>query len=276
MSHLRTLCKSLISEIDVLNKDYYYYYRIVTHEIGNEKLDRRFVVDRQIREVINPFEVRRMFAMDFSEREQGDNAFSQEDRKFLNIVKCGIRHQDGHYEMPLPIRDENLMLPNNRAMAWNRLKPLKKRLESSEAYRQHYVEFMNKVIDNGYTEKVPEHEVTTTERKSIWYIPHHGVYHPKKPNKIRVVFDCSAQHQGESLNSHLLQGPDLTNNLTGVLWRFRLEPIALMFDIEPMFYQVKVPVQQRDLLRFLWWETGDTSKDPQVYKMTVHLFGAAS
>ena len=251
-------------------------HRIVTREIGNEKLDRRFVVDRQIREVINPFEVRRMLEMDFSEREQGDNAFSQEDRKFLDIVKCGIRHQDGHFEMPLPIRDENLSLPNNRAVAWNRLKPLKKRLECSEAYRQHYVEFMNKVIDRGYAEKVPEHEVTTTDRKSIWYIPHHGVYHPKKPNKIRVVFDCSAQHQGESLNSHLLQGPDLTNNLTGVLCRFRLESIALMCDIEAMFYQVKVPVRQRDLLRFLWWENGDTSKDPQVYRMTVHLFGAAS
>ena len=227
-------------------------HRIVTHEIGNEKLDRRFVVDRHIREVINPFEVRRMFEMDFSEQEQGDSAFSQEDRKFLDIVKCGIRYQDGHYEMPLPIRDENFLLPNNRAMTWNRLKRLKKRLESSEAYRQHYVEFMSKVIDSGYAEKVPEHEVTNTERTSIWYIPHHGVYHPKKPNKIRVVFDCLAQHQGESLNSHLLQGTDLTNNLTGVLCRFRLEPIALMCDIEAMFYQVKVPVRQRDLLRFLW------------------------
>ena len=90
-----------------------------------------------------------MFEMDFSEWEQGDNAFSQEDQKFLDIVKCGIGHQDGHYEIALPIRDENVLLPNNRAMAWNRLKPLKKCLESSEAYRQHYVEFMNKVIDSG-------------------------------------------------------------------------------------------------------------------------------
>ena len=24
------------------------------------------------------------------------------------------------------------------------------------------------------------------------YVPHHGVYHPKKPDKIRVAFDCSA------------------------------------------------------------------------------------
>ena len=48
------------------------------------------------------------------------------------------------------------------------------------------------------------------------YIPHHGIYHPKK-NKIRVVFDCSARFKGTSLNDHLLSGPDLTNNLMGVL-----------------------------------------------------------
>ena len=27
---------------------------------------------------------------------------------------------------------------------------------------------------------------------NVWYIPHHAVYHKKKPGKIRVVFDCSA------------------------------------------------------------------------------------
>ena len=45
-----------------------------------------------------------------------------------------------------------------------------------------------------------------------------------------------------------------------------------MCDIEAMFYQVRVPLQQRDL----WWENGDTSKDPQVCRMTVHLIGAPS
>ena len=69
-------------------------------------------------------------------------------------------------------------------------------------------------------------------------VAHRGVYHPKKPNKIRVVFDCSAQFEGESLNKHLLKGPDLTNSLSGVLYRFRREPVAIICDIESMFYQV--------------------------------------
>jgi len=74
-----------------------------------------------------------------------------------------------------------------------------------------------------------------------------------------------------SLKKHLLQAPDLTNNLTGVLCRFHREPLVLMCDIEAMFHQVKVPEEYRDLLRFPWWDDGDTSKKPQEYRITVHL-----
>ena len=73
---------------------------------------------------------------------------------------------------------------------------------------------MKNIIENGYAEKVPY--MRKSERSNVWYIPHHNVYHPKKPNKISVVFDCAA----DLLDKHLLQGPDLTNNLTGVLCRF--------------------------------------------------------
>ncbi|KAK3751570.1 hypothetical protein QZH41_007533 [Actinostola sp. cb2023] len=132
---------------------------------------------------------------------------------------------------------------------------------------------MTKVIDSGFAEKV---EPAKSETMRVWYIPHHGVYHPKKPNKIRVVFDCAAQYKNESLNKHLLQGPDLTNSLVGVLHRFRQEPVAFTCDIEGMFHQVKVNEEDRDLLRFLWWENGDTTQEPQEYRMTVHLFGATS
>ena len=104
--------------------------------------------------------------------------------------------------------------------------------------------------------------------------PHHGVYHPKKPEKIRVVFDCSAEYQGHSLNRHLLQGLDLTNSLVGVLCRFRQDPVAFACDIEGMFHQVRMNEEHRDFLRFLWWEHGETSKDPTEYRMRVHLFGA--
>ena len=68
---------------------------------------------------------------------------------------------------------------------------------------------MNDMVRKGYAEKIPKDEVSEDGR--IWYLPHHGVFHPQKPDKIHVVFDCSTEYK--ALNKHLLQGPDLTSLL---------------------------------------------------------------
>ena len=106
-----------------------------------------------------------------------------------------------------------------------------------------------------------------------WYLPHHGVFHRQKQGKIRVVFDVASLHDGVSLNNQLLQGPDLTNNLLGILLRFRQYPKALVADIEGMFNQVKVPPEDSDALRLLWWEDSDLEKLSE-FQMTTHSFGA--
>ncbi|KAB5513392.1 hypothetical protein PHYPO_G00249400 [Pangasianodon hypophthalmus] len=121
---------------------------------------------------------------------------------------------------------------------------------------------------------VPQEEVEG-DKGRIWCIPHHGVYHPKK-NTLRVVFDCGAGYQGRYMNSELVQDPNLTNPLTGVLLRFRLEPIALMADIKSMFNQLRVSKSDIDFLHFLWWPDGDTEQDPLEHCMLVNLFGAVS
>ena len=110
----------------------------------------------------------------------------------------------------------------------------------------------------------------------MWFIPHHDVYHHKKPDKIRVVFDCLAHSQGTSLNDEPFQGPDLTNSLVGVLIRFCQTPVAVMGDVQSIFHQVRVPKADRALLRFLWWLRGDFSKILEEYRMTIHLLGAVS
>ena len=124
---------------------------------------------------------------------------------------------------------------------------------------------MADIIDKDYSRKVP----ADFQRSSVkWYIPHHGVYHPHKPGKESVVFDCSAKYTGMSFNDQLLKGPYLTNSLFGVLSRFRQERIARMAAIEAMFYQVRVIDAESTYLHFLWCL--------EEYKMIVHLFDAAS
>ncbi|XP_072043021.1 uncharacterized protein [Amphiura filiformis] len=49
-----------------------------------------------------------------------------------------------------------------------------------------------------------------------------------------------------------------------------------MADVEQMFYQVRVPQDDSDMLRYLWWPNGDTAQDLKTYRMRVHVFGATS
>ncbi|KAL9986303.1 hypothetical protein ACROYT_G000434 [Oculina patagonica] len=73
-----------------------------------------------------------------------------------------------------------------------------------------------------------------------------------------------------------MKGPDLINSLIGVLTRFRVESTAIMADIEKMFYQVRVPTEDANYLRFLSWPGGDMGKSPEEFQMLVHLFGGVS
>ena len=92
--------------------------------------------------------------------------------------------------------------------------------------------------------------------------------------KFRVVFDCAARFCGVSLNGLLLQGPDLTNNLVGVLLRFRQEPVTFAVDIKAMFHQVCVAEPDREALHFLWWPGNDMTQPPVDYAVNVFIFGA--
>ncbi|KAL5011350.1 hypothetical protein ScPMuIL_009901 [Solemya velum] len=136
-------------------------------------------------------------------------------------------------------REETFRLPNNKALALTRLRQLQRKFSKDSKYKEDYVTFMQNIIECGHAEKVPDDELTLKDGKT-WYIPHHGVCNSKKPDKIRVVFDCSARYEGVLLNDCLLKGPDLTNDLVGVLCRFRQDSVAVVCDIEQMFYQFKV------------------------------------
>ena len=83
-----------------------------------------------------------------------------------------------------------------------------------------------------------------------WYIPHQGVYHPSKPGKIRVISDCSSEFQGKSINRKLLSGPDLKNQIIGIMKKFREEKITFMADIQAMYHQVLAPDDQQTFLKF--------------------------
>ena len=126
----------------------------------------------------------KMSTLNVIERAIEEKPLSFEDRTFLTIVQEGIHQRDdGHYAMPLPLKNNNVELSSNKELALSHLMKLRQRLKSDTQYQKDYVYFMQENIKNGFAEKVTKEEVSD-KNKRIWYIPHHGVYHKKNPGKI--------------------------------------------------------------------------------------------
>ena len=233
-----------------------------------------FTLRTRAREV-GPTKLIEMLEAGFQDQLQ-EKKVSQQDKKFVELMDTQMHvTEDGHMEAPLPLKDPDVVMPNNKKLAMQRLQGLKRRFEKDQKFEAEYNTFITEMLQTGVAEPVPREEHGGAGSNGVWYLPHHGVRHPRK-RKLRVVFDCSCEFDGRSLNSELMQGPDMANNLCGILTRFRKLPVALTCDIRGMFNQVKVNQEHRNLLRFLWWKDGNLQAEPTEFRMTTHLFGATS
>ena len=138
-----------------------------------------------------------------------------------------------------------------------------------------YVKTMQSFLTDGYARPLRNDEIQEDKSHGIWYVPHHGVINPKKPGKVRVVFDCASKFKGKSINDHMYTGPDVLNTLLGVLLRFRQERVAIVGDVEAMYHRVRVYEEDERFLRFLWWKDGNLNEKASQFCMTVNIFGAA-
>ena len=228
----------------------------------------------RIKELNSPGACLKLLEADFADHAITGESPSREEKRFLQLMEEGIIvDATGHYNLPLPFNDNHSLLFDNRELVVGRMRTLKRKLERDPEFREEYVRFMDDMLQKGYAEKVIQ--AADAEGEKVWYIPHFGTYHKVK-RKLRIVFDCAAKYKGVCLNDTLLKGPDLVNTLIGVLCRFRKERIAFCCDIEKMFYSFRVHQADRNVLRFLWWENGDTGKPLIPYRMTSHIFGAIS
>ena len=89
-----------------------------------------------------------------------------------------------------------------------------------------------------------------------------SLYPPRKPDHIGVVFACSATFKNESLNKHLLQGPDQLNFLIGVLTRLRKEEVAFTCDIEKKVHSFYANPKDSYFLHF--WGSKTTTSQSQL------------
>ncbi|XP_055542771.1 uncharacterized protein LOC129728359 [Wyeomyia smithii] len=198
---------------------------------------------------------------------------SDEDRRARIIMESTTRRIDGGFETGLLWKCNNPTFPDSYGMAYKRMCSLERRLSKEPVLYDRFRQQIRDYEVKGYAHKATENEIATTDPAKCWYLPLGIVLNPKKPNKLRLIWDAAATVNGVSLNSTLLKGPDLLTGLPSVMSTFRLYRFALTGDIKEMFHRFVIRTQDRQYLRFLFRDNPD--QEPVVYVMDVAIFGAS-
>ncbi|XP_066910124.1 uncharacterized protein [Clytia hemisphaerica] len=174
-------------------------------------------------------------------------------QEILDEFESDTVFKDGHYEIKLPFKEEITNLGDNYARSKIRLKNMvQKQFKDNLEFLRTYDEILQQQLSAGVIEKVEHYEIGQTH-----YLPHRPVVREdKQSTKVRIVFDasCKSYKGGESLNDTLNPGPSITELLGDVLLRFRSYNYAFTADIEKAFLQIGVTPENRDFVRFIWFE----------------------
>ena len=140
---------------------------------------------------------------------------------FLPVISHVLRY----FVIPSDVLCQGGALSKQQEIGRKQTYLYKKKMLTDNQFSMNYKGFMEELLLKGCARE----STKSPNYGQVWYLLHHGICHPSKPNKIRVVFDCSVEYKSRCLNNKLLPGTDLTNQLIGVLLRFRKETIVFMY-----------------------------------------------
>ena len=152
-------------------------------------------------------------------------------------------------------------ISSDHRLCRDRLKSLHVKLKGKPELMAEYDAIFREELRAGIIEQVP---VSRENEVGVHFMPHHGVVRKdRETSKLRIVFDGSAEQNADefSLNERLDEGPNYIPSLFDVLVKFRVHPVALTADVETAFLQIQIKPDDRDMLRFLWFDDVN-SPDP--------------
>ena len=203
--------------------------------------------------------------------------YSWTERAEIEYLRTVVREDEGRFVIPMlwitDLSAEGNLIPPTELMARKRLYLLHKGFEKKPGELVLYQAGIEQDLKKGYIRKVDDpKELKELRNSPHFFLPHFGVRHPDKPEKLRRVVDASAKAEGKGLNDLLRRGPNFLENLLGILTRWRAAKYGMNADITEMFNQVSLPKRDQYMTAFLW--NADPEKEPEVFVYTRHVFGA--
>ena len=111
-----------------------------------------------------------------------------------------------------------------------KLADTERRLRKNADHARVYDEQIKDMLTRNVARKLSKEELTNYKGPTH-YIAHHEVLKPEsKSTPVRIVFNSSANYMGHVLNEYWAKGPDLLNNLLGILIRFREKTKLLLSE----------------------------------------------
>lgn len=207
----------------------------------------------------------------FQEAQEGDRN-SAEDQQALEIFEQKTyKDENNVFQTPLLFKDENVILPSEKSfkVAFHRHKTMECHLVKAGIYEEAKSEIDN-LLKKNYAEEVTNDSLVLAPSK-IFYNPIFFIKPAEK--RTRLIWNAAADvGEGITLNSFLMTGPNLYNNLHRMLFRMREHKYILKGDISEMFHRIGIIPEHRDALRFLFSEhPGGPTK---IYRMKRMVFGA--
>lgn len=197
---------------------------------------------------------------------------SESDKRARRLLGETTRRVGERFETGLLWKTDDIKFPNSYPMAVRRLEALERKLSKESDLKLRVQQQLDDYVVKGYCHRASNSELAATDSSSVWYLPLSIVINPRKPSKVRLVWDAAAQVNGVSFNSALLKGPDLLIPLVAVLNHFREHKIAVSGDIKEMFLRMLIRPIDRQAQRLLWRE--NRNEKPQVYIIDVATFGS--
>ena len=178
----------------------------------------------------------------------------------------------GQWMASFPWVKDASLLPDNRSQAEALLYGQERRLMRTPELATAYNEQIEEMIKLGFARKLSQDEIKQYEGP-VFYLPHHGVMRKDNTSTpLRIVFNSSVVYVGHCLNDYWAKGPDLFNDLFGILLRFRENHAAIVGDISKMYHRIRISEPDQHVHRFLW-RNFDTTREPDTYVMNVLSFG---
>ena len=204
-----------------------------------------------------------------------NNEINIEDKIAYNSYLNTVEFHDNKYWVRLPFKPNSPELPINYSQSLGQLYSLRSSLSKNLSHLKCYHNIIQEQVSRKFIEIVPNAKVS----HGTHYLPHHGVAKDSVTTPLRIVFNCSFRSNKNvpSLNDTLMKGPSMTEKLCNMLLKFRLNKFAYVADIEKAFLNIGLQPQDRDKVRFLWFENpSDPNSQVITYRFSSVLFGATS